>query len=176
MDTQIDYALAYRQAQGEPVHLPSGATVLLRRPPLKTWMANGRMPQSLLNAAIQARADAGDDVTVVHQKTMEAVLEDNQKAIEAYKFMLEIVTYSMVQPALVEVVAGPNQIAMDELADDDFTHIVKWATRQLPEIVVGQQGGEPVRVRDLERFRDIGGDESFAHSGKYVPEIHAAPV
>lgn len=176
MDAKIDYALAYRRAQGEQVELPSGAVVLLRRPPLKSWMANGRMPQSLLNAAITARADAGNDLTLTHQKTMEAVLEDNQKTIEAYKFMLEIVTYSMVQPELVEVVTGPNQLAMDELADEDFTYIVKWATRQLPEMIVGQQGGEPVRVRDLEQFRGGGRDESFAHAGKYVPEVHAAPI
>lgn len=167
-------ASAYRQNQAEEVTLPSEAVVLLRRPPLQLWLKQGRFPQALLNAAISTLQTKEDREKAEAEAVAKLMAEDDGfNRFELLKFMVDVVHYAFVEPRLVEGGTGDDEMDPAELDPLDFNYAFQWATRTLPEQMVGKD----LTVGAVDTFRQGGRDQSTADAGGDVPKLSdEAPV
>ncbi len=116
-------AAAYRnRAAGEfktyEVELPSGFVFKLRRPKLKTCVAGGQMPDSLLQKMFEAE-----------QKRM-PLNSDNSlsgdEMLEYIKFQASLVQEACIVPRIVDEPNSPDEIIFGDIDDEDYTFLVAW--------------------------------------------------
>lgn len=153
------------KAKQEPtaeVKLPSGEVFTLRRPPLHIWVSTGKIPQHFIRQA-RKLIDAP-----------EGAQPTDDEALNALKFMGDIVRYACVSPRIKED-PGPDEDAIDpsEFIEGDFEFIFQWATNQAPDVPVLTEGGQ-TSVEALESFRDEGRGGGTAGHRPNGAEVWAA--
>ena len=163
-------AAAYRKSQGEEVLLPSGNQVLLRRPPLQVWLSNGRLPQAITAAAIEAVQNGAEREEAHAQVVARVVSATPEEQQATLKFMVDVVSYAFVSPKLVIGATGDDELDPSELEEGDFDFVFKWATRSVPEMPVGKEA----TVETVKAFREGGSGQPPADAGGDVPNVSDA--
>lgn len=126
----------------EIVQLKSGSVFELRRPDLQAWVMTGRLPQSLLEQAMQAWQGQGK-IPVVKPGKPEVI-------VDAAVFALMLVQECTVNPKLVEFPdPGKNEIGAKTMLEEDFNEIFAWAMNY--QGVPGREGLESFRNRQERR-------------------------
>ena len=97
-------AADYRLKQAKEVTLPSGATFLLRRVPIQTWLKSDKLPDFLRTLLLEAQQSQGSEEVLGALKTkalerLGTLTEPEQIAL--LKFQADAVSYAMVSPRLV---------------------------------------------------------------------------
>jgi hypothetical protein len=99
--------------------LPSGLNVTLRLPRIRDCIVAGAIPLPVLSHVAQATQQNGDTPDV-----------SNEDAAHMARYQDEIVRRSVV-----EIEGEPIEMTLElvgELLDDDYKHIVRFATREAP--------------------------------------------
>jgi hypothetical protein len=123
--TAADYRRNAEQKRAERpteiVELKSGSIFELRRPDLQAWVLTGRVPQSLVEAGVEAWKKQG--------KVSADTSQQNAKMVtDAGFFFVKLVQSCTVSPRLVEFPdPEKNEIGPDTMLDEDFYEIVGWA-------------------------------------------------
>jgi hypothetical protein len=132
----------------EPLTLPSGMTILARRPNPLQLAAWGKLPYALATAA------AGDGGAAV------AAVPDEEKVKEVVGFYRDVLVYCCVDPRVSLNPQGPDEIHPREISEKDWTFIISWAARA-------------EEARALTAFRDDGRDAGDRRDSE---TIRGAPV
>lgn len=106
----------------EIVTLKTGSVFELRRPDIQAWVMTGRLPQSLLEAGLEAWKAQGKIPT-------DAIKRNPNVISDAAIFALMIVQECTVNPRLVEF-PDPNkrdEIGPEKMLEEDFNEIYRWA-------------------------------------------------
>jgi len=124
------------------VTLPSGAVFVLRRPPLQTWIAAGKIPQSFVRQMLAQGQGSSTALDLSPDETLAGV-----------SFVRDAILYAVVSPAL-KVGAGPDDDELDpsELDPDDFEFLMQWIMDGSPGVPVATKGGEAISTESLIRF------------------------
>lgn len=167
MDTNTGRALAWRnqaksQQANQPTELslPSGARVLVRRPPVVAWMHAGRLPQTLVSVLLKAGSGQNP------QKNLLSEMNDTQ-FMEAMTFMADAVREAVIEPRIVVKADpdNPDEIGLEEIPDEDFNFLFEW----IMSGAVQTNGGE-VSTGELANFPpDRARDSAGANSGEIQP-------
>ena len=135
-------AAAADQADAKPLELPSGMTILARRPPLQEWILQGRLPSAF--AAI-----------VLAQRGGEPQAPPSAEEVLAMgRFVFAMVRATVVSPRIVEAPASEAEIAYADIPAPDVDAIMAFALRSQ-------------EVAALEEFR--GGRAPAAARGHRAP-------
>lgn len=129
-------AAAMKDAQAQDVTLPSGALFRLRRPKLQQWLTLGRLPKTMVAALMPAEGRS-------------AALTD-EDILEVSRFVREFILATVVSPRI------PDELPIEDLADEDVDFIYQWATRQQ-------------EVAALETFPERSGPAAGGADGADVP-------
>jgi hypothetical protein len=123
------------------LEMPSGFTAELRRPPLATWIASGRVPDSLM-----AMIATGGGAEVV---TMQG---DAMKEVMA--LALEMAKESFVWPRIVEKAdaESDDELEPGQLSLEDLSTFLGWVFGGTPGALVAAGGGE-VSIDAVRSFR-----------------------
>lgn len=126
--TEPDYsAAAWRQAaankqrDSEPLQLPSGMRVRVRRPDISLWLVHGKMP------------DAFQRLILAQSSDEPAAALTTEDIIELGRFTVALVTSAVIEPRIVRGAPQAGEIGYAEIPEDDITFIVSWVQR-LPEV------------------------------------------
>lgn len=133
--TAEDFRLAAEARPPECVTLPSGKTVLLRRPtPIWFMLSWGRLPKGLA-----AHVEHGGGSTVASNV-------DDLSNLANY--VVKLITEIFVQPR-VSLTPGPDEISPDLISDEDIRFLIRWAAGE----VVSTGKAAPPPYADLASFR-----------------------
>ena len=105
-------------AAAVPLVLPSGASVLARRPDIHLWLLHGRLPSAIAGALAAAR-----------EAKSPAALSDEQIA-ELGRFYFDVIAAAVVEPRIVAREPQAGEIGYAELPPEDVQFLFLWATRQ----------------------------------------------
>ena len=131
------------------LELPSGATVLVRRPPLTAWLRNGRLPESLTRLIVKASQDS----TAELQAKLTGTTMTGDEQLAMIKFMQDLVLYAVVRPKLVMGVSmSPDEIGVAEIPEEDSDFLFSWVMQGSPQIPIPTTEGE-VEPKGLSTFR-----------------------
>lgn len=108
---------AARAERAEPLRLPSGATILAAKPEPLEWIISGRIPQRLLNAALDSQGSQEGERAI-----------SREEILELARFATHLVAASIVEPPLGD---GPGEILLEEIPVEDRAFIFEWACRAL---------------------------------------------
>jgi hypothetical protein len=144
---------AQREAQAVPLELPSGATVMVSRPPIALWVAHGRIPQTLTEDLHRVFVETEGDPDEV-EEAFEEIGEKRSGAILV--FMRDAVKAACVKPRIVETPASEEEISPADIPLEDFSAIFAWVIQGSPSVPVKTADGE-VSVQSLRNFRQRGG-------------------
>ncbi len=100
------------------VELPSGFIFTLRRPKLKTYIAGGQMPESLLQKMLEAEKRGT-------QATFQSSLSADE-SVDLVKFQATLVAQACIVPRIVDEPNSPEEIKFGDLEDEDYTFLVAW--------------------------------------------------
>jgi hypothetical protein len=120
--------------------LPSGFVVKLTRPPLDMWLLNGAIPTQLIDKALAAFSEAGDDDAGRREAVAEVLQENPSQALRTLAFMRSAVERAVVWPRIT-LDADPNnpdEMHPGDIPEGDFAAIVGW--------VLGGSKGVPVET------------------------------
>ena len=106
-----------RAERAEPLRLPSGATILAAKPEPLEWIISGRIPQRLLNAALESHGSSEGERAI-----------SREEIIELARFATHLVAASIVEPPIGD---GPGEIRLEEIPVEDRAFIFEWACRAL---------------------------------------------
>jgi hypothetical protein len=141
-------AADYRRSrqEAEPtgdVTLPSGAVFKMRRVPLDLWMAAGLIPQSFLRAMLEAQQ--GGPAAKVAFST--------EETLDGMEFLTRAVIYAALEPKLALTPATDEELALADLAPEDFQFLIQWVQNGCPGVPVRTLPGKEVELDRLARFR-----------------------
>jgi hypothetical protein len=129
------------------LELPSGLTVVVRRPPLHMWISAGKLPENLVKAMLAQRSKQALD---------ESMTAEQFKDI--FKFMREVIVATVIEPRIVEGAMADDEIDPEDVPLDDAMFIFQWAmaggalpTSQKQQIL--KEGQVQIDVSDLAHFR-----------------------
>jgi hypothetical protein len=125
------------------IQLPSGASFVMRRPPLDVWIAAGKVPQSFLRAMLEVQqgANTPDSINLSAEETMAGL-----------EFVTELIIYACVEPKVGLSPSSPDILDLAELEPEDFTFLTQWVQNGCPGVPVKTKAGE-VELPKLQRFR-----------------------
>ncbi len=133
MDNATSSAAAWRAAAktkdlsaGEPLTLPSGAVVLVRRPPLSEWIAQGRLPQAFAQMVL-----ARETASPAQPPSVADVLALG-------RFVYALVVATVLQPQIVRDSPAEGEIAYDEVPCADIDAILAYANRSTEVAALGE--------------------------------------
>jgi len=137
-----------QQTRKIELELPSGLTVVVRRPPLHMWISAGKVPESLVKAMLSQRNQ---------QVTADALQMSPEQFKGLFTFMREVIVATVVEPRIVENATAEDEIAPEDVPLDDAMFIFQWALAggQVPAAQRAQnpEGQVQIDVSDLQRFR-----------------------
>jgi hypothetical protein len=146
----ITNAAAWRNKQNQAIELelPSGLTVLVRRPPIQMWIAAGKLPENLVRTMLRAGQGTAPVVPDMSPEQFK----------ELFEFMRTTIVAAVVQPRIVDVPTNDDEIAPDDVPLEDAMFIFQWAmaggaTPVQQRKAQQQEGVFQVDVTDLARFR-----------------------
>jgi hypothetical protein len=147
----ITKASEWRNKTLKPIELelPSGLTVLVRKPPLHLWIARGKLPENIVQASLNIQPG---------QTSPPPLSNDQLRSL--FKFVREVVTTTVVEPRIVENPTSDDEISPDDVPLDDANFIFAWAMAggaTPPEQKIENQDGSvaQVDVTDLRAFRSF---------------------
>lgn len=137
--TEVSSVSSWKRPDRPILTLPSGNSVRVFNPGMKTFLVNGTLPNSLMalaDKALQKGQPMGKD-------DMEALIKDPKKIADMLKFVDDLTMAVVVEPPVFPTPdhgmdRDGDKLYIDELDDEDKLFIFTWAT-----------GGST----DLERFR-----------------------
>lgn len=152
-------AKAWKQASAEPIELPSGNYMRVRRIGMQTLMATGKMPNALMNI-VRSAVDKGTGMDGVD---MADVVGDEKQLAEMMKFMDDLCCMVSVDPKVHpipknEADRDDETLYADEVDMDDKSFLFQLVT-----------GG----TTDLEQFRAATDANVAAVSGLQNVELPA---
>lgn len=101
------------RAEAIELELPSGMTILARRPDAAQLAVWGRLPLQLAAAAVK-------------QETPAFTAEDG---VELMTFYRDLLTYCCIEPRISLAPAGEDEIHPKDVPQDDWQYILRWAMR-----------------------------------------------
>lgn len=153
--TEVSSVSSWKRPSNPILELPSGHTVRVFNPGLKTFLVNGTMPNSLMSLAEKALQKGQP----LGKSETDNLINDPKKVADMLKFVDDVVLGVVVEPKVHQTPAEASErddslLYIDELDDEDKLFIFQWAT-----------GGSA----DLERFRtELAGTLGALQSGDDV--------
>lgn len=133
--------LAEKPSPTAEITLPSGAVFTCRRPPLPTWIAAGRIPQSFVRQLLKTQNKEGAIPDL-----------DTDETMQIMAFIAEAILYAVVDPKLVLGTKNENEFDPANIDPDDFQFLTTWIMEGSPGVPVETKGGE-IAVDNLSQFR-----------------------
>lgn len=149
----------WKKAYSEPVELPSGNYMRVRRIGMETLMATGKMPNSLMSMMRSAVAKG----TGTEDIDMNSIVEDDKQLKEMVKFMDDLVVMVSVEP---KVHASPKD---EDVRDDEILYADEVDAEDKSFIFAMVTGG----TADLESFRQTTSAGMAALPGREDVELPA---
>lgn len=154
-------ARQWKKASAEPVEMPSGNFIRIRRMSMSTLIATGKMPNALLGI-VQSAVDKGTGMAGVEGKLTEQ-LSNEKTMTEWAQFMDDLIVMVAVEPAVApapenESDRDEDTLYADEVDEQDKSYIFALVT-----------GG----TTDLESFRRATEANVAALSGRKDVELQA---
>lgn len=152
---------AWKQAQSEPIELPSGNYMRVRRMSMSTLISTGKLPNSLLGI-VQSAVSKGTGMAGVEDK-MADIMGDQKSLDEMARFMDDLLVMVAVEPKVYRVPdeetdRDDDTLYVDEVDQEDKSFIFQVVT-----------GG----TTDLEKFREAAEANVATLSGREDLELPA---
>ena len=153
--TEVSSVSSWKRPKSPVLELPSGQSVRVFNPGMKTFLVNGTLPNSLMvlaEKALQKGQPLGKD-------DMEKLINDPKKIADMLKFVDDLTMAVVTEPPVFPTPEHgmdreDDKLYVDEIDDEDKLFIFQWAT-----------GGSA----DLERFRtELAGTLAPLQSGDDV--------
>lgn len=151
----------WKKSSAEPVELPSGNFIRVRRMSMSTLLATGKLPNSLVNI-VKSAVDKGQGMDGVEDK-MSEILADDKQLEEMAKFMDDLICMVAVEPRVHFVPKNEDDRRDDLLYADEIDEADKSFVFQLVT------GG----TSSLEQFREATAASVAAVSGRQDLELPA---
>jgi hypothetical protein len=144
-----------RRAKIETVSVksPSGMVWQLRRVPFQLFISNGVLPLSIVEKLSKAMSKAMAKGGGVSPETLPNL--DESEALKMIGFIQKLIKEICVSPRIVANPQAEDEIAPEELLEEDFNFLVKW----------GMSGGSDADALDGFRLRP-GQDALVGADGK----------
>jgi hypothetical protein len=148
----ITNAAAWRSLNSKAIELelPSGLTVLVRRPPLQMWIAAGKLPENLVRTMLKNHQGGPPQVPDMTPEQFK----------ELFGFMRQTIVATVVQPRIVDPPTSEDEISPDDVPLEDGMFIFQWAlaggqtpTQQRQAMAAVEGGQVQVDATDLRTFR-----------------------
>lgn len=151
----------WKKATTEPVELPSGNYMRVRRMNMSTLLATGKLPNSLVSI-VKSAVDKGTGMQGVEDK-MGDIVGDEKQLKEMMEFMDDLVVMVSIEPKVEkapedEADRREDVLYADEVDQDDKSFLFQVVT-----------GG----TTDLEKFREATQANVVALSGRQDVELPA---
>lgn len=128
--------------------MPSGVTVLATRPPIAEWVAFGLLPQHLTALVLKGAQENG----LTPASMAGDVINSSESLQQLAGFIREILTWSIIEPRIVDVPTSTKEIAAARVPDKDLMFILNWVKELSPGVPVPTTEGT-TSVGALETFR-----------------------
>jgi hypothetical protein len=134
------------------LELPSGVSVLVRRPPLVAWLRNGKLPETMTKLIARQADEPQGLQTLQSQMATGIVRQSPEDQLAMIRLMQEMVLYAVVKPKLVIGVANsPDEIGLAEVPEEDADFLFEWVMKGSAEVPIPTKEGE-VEPQGLANF------------------------
>lgn len=152
-------AQEWKKAAAEPVEMPSGNYMVLRKIGMQTLMATGKMPNNLMKI-VRGAVDKG---TGMDNVDMGEIIEDEKQLLEMMSFMDDLICMVSVNPKVHPVPEDEadrldTMLYTDEVDAEDKSYVFAYVT-----------GG----TTSLEQFRETASANVATLSGRQDLELPA---